>query len=295
MREDDPDNPLGDLAGADLGDEWLESLKSELEPQVAAPARAVVAPQAIAPAPGWAAENTAERVAARNQGEVELLEWRVKDLEQKLASLYEELERKNRDIEELIQRNAAVTRNLDEIQENQGEVDLLRQRIMERENAFGRLEDELKAAVEKHQHQAVQLEEAQVLLAEKAQQNAELLESHQLLQAQLEEAWEKGDQVKVLEGSLAEAQEAARGLDMRAVAAEQSKADLQDDLNAARTEAAELLARIQELESAVGRIRSLEDELASTREQVTFQELTIRNLAEERTGLQADANARMTP
>ena len=30
-RSVDPDNPLGDLSGADLGDEWLESLKAELD------------------------------------------------------------------------------------------------------------------------------------------------------------------------------------------------------------------------------------------------------------------------
>ena len=31
MRVADPDNPLGDLSGADLGEEWLESLKAELD------------------------------------------------------------------------------------------------------------------------------------------------------------------------------------------------------------------------------------------------------------------------
>ena len=298
MREDDPDNPLGDLAGADLGDEWLESLKTELDTE---PVRAVQPPQVIAPAPGWATEASTER-ASRNQGEVELLEWRVKDLELKLAARYEELERKNHDIEELIQRNAAVTRNLDEVQQTQSDVDLLRQRVLDREAAFGRLQDELQDALDEQKHLIDQLEDVNTLLAEKTQQNAELLESHQLLQAQLEEAWEAGSQVKALEGSLAEAQSAARDLEARAGAAEHSRTTLQQDLEAAEhsrtalqqdlaaaaSELAERMVRIQELEGTLGRIPELEAELASAKDQVSFQELSIHNLAEERAGLQAD-------
>jgi CheY-like chemotaxis protein/chromosome segregation ATPase len=304
MKEDDPDNPLGDLAGADLGDEWLESLKAELDgeggaphlgsvpsvPTEAVPAGFVPmesAAKAIAPVAGWANETSAERTI-RNQGEVELLEWRVKDLELKLAAQYAELERKTHEIEDLIQRNAAVTRNLDEYQQTQGETELLKQRCLEQAGESDRLKDDLQDALEEQKRLVDQLEESNVLLAEKTQQNAELLESHQLLQAQLEEAWELGDKVKALEASLGEAQEAARTQEARAALAEQHLADQQADLESARAQALELAGKAQDLEAAQARIQEMEPELTSARDQVSFQEMTIRNLAEERSKLQAE-------
>jgi len=291
MREDDPDNPLGDLAGTDLGDEWLESLKSELEADGSvhvpapppAPILPIVAPQVIAPAPGWATEGP-----ARNQGEIELLEWRVKDLELKLAAQFAELERKNREIEELIQRNAAVTRNLDEVQQTQSEAELLRRKVQEQDAKVGQLQDELQEALNEQTRMVDQLEEVNVLLTEKTEKNTELMESHQLLQAQLEEAWEVGDRVRVLEGSLSESQEAMRTQEARAGVSEQTVRDLQEEMRGARSELAEKLARINELENALGRLKDMEGELTSAREQVSFQDLTIRNLAEERAALQKD-------
>lgn len=288
LKEDDPDNPLGDLAGADLGDEWLESLRSELESEPAAP-RAVAPPPP--PAQGWAMEPVSERLQekpARNEGEVELLEWRVKDLELKLSAQHDELERKTHEIEELIQRNAAVTRNLDEVQHSQGEAEALRRTILERAEGEDRLRGDLQDALDEQKRLVDQLEEATVLLSEKNQQNAELMESHQLMQAQLEEAWEAAGKAKAMEGTLAEAQESLRTREAHAVLAEQHASDLLMELESVRADVSVKQARIQELEGSLGQVAELEAELASAREQVAFQEHTLRNLAEERSNLQAD-------
>ncbi|WP_306598604.1 hypothetical protein [Geothrix sp. 21YS21S-2] len=287
MKEDDPDNPLGDLAGADLGDEWLESLRTELETEPAP------APRTIAPIPGWAAEPPpAPEKPIRNQGEIELLEWRVKDLELKLSAQHDELERKTREIEELIQRNAAVTRNLDDIQHSQGEAEALRHSLQERTAAEDGLRGDLQDALDEQKRLVEQLDEVNALLSEKNQQNAELMESHQLLQAQLEEAWEAAAKVKDLEASLSETQETLRTAGAQAALAEQHSSDLLHELEGVRADAAVKQARIQELEGAQGRVAELEAELASAREQVAFQEQTQRDLAEARAKLEAECAAK---
>ncbi len=287
MKEDDPDNPLGDLAGADLGDEWLESLRTELETEP------VPAPRALAPVAGWAAEPlpTPDK-PVRNQGEIELLEWRVKDLELKLSAQHDELERKTREIEELIQRNAAVTRNLDEVQQSQGEAEALRHSLQERTATEDGLRGDLQDALDEQKRLVDQLDLVNALLAEKSQQNAELLESHQLLQAQLEEAWEAGGQVKGLEGTLSETRETLRTVEAQAALTEQHRSDLLLELEGVRADAAVKQARIQELEGAQGRIAELEAERDSAREQVAFQEATLRDLAEARARLQAECAAK---
>jgi CheY-like chemotaxis protein len=294
MKEDDPDNPLGDLAGSDLGEEWLESLKSELETEAPAAPAPAPPPAAIAPAPGWTAAPMPERAPGRNDGEVELLEWRVRDLEQKLVVHHEEIERKNREIEDLLQRNAAVTRNLDEVQQVHHEAERLRQVISDKEASLARSKEELEAALAEARRTADRLEERDVLLAEAQRKNEELLETHQLLQAQLEEAWETGGKVKALEASLEEAGQALRQAEERVGQAERGRDDAAGErdqarleLEASRSELEARDARVRELEGSLAKVGELEAELASTREQVSFQELTIRNLAEERRDLQA--------
>ncbi|NTV73871.1 MAG: hypothetical protein HGA66_06655 [Holophaga sp.] len=283
MKEDDPDNPLGDLAGADLGDEWLESLRTELETEP------VPAPRAIAPIAGWAAEpQAAPEKPVRNQGEIELLEWRVKDLELKLSAQHDELERKTREIEELIQRNAAVTRNLDDVQHSQGEAEALRHSLQERVAVEDGLRGDLQDALDEQKRLVEQLDEVNALLSEKNQQNAQLMESHQLLQAQLEEAREAAAQVKDLEASLSETRETLRTVGAQAALSEQHSSDLLHELEGVRADAAVKQARIQELEGSQGRVAELEAELASAREQVAFQERTLRDLAEARAKLQAE-------
>ena len=367
LREDDPDNPLGDLAGSDLGDEWLESLRAELEPDLSP---APFAPLPIAPAPVWAA---APERPAPSAGDLELLEWRVKDLELKLVARTDELERKNREIQDLLLSNAAVTRNLDEAQQAQAAAAVLGRKLQEQDAKTGLLETELRDAQDERKRLADLLKDMNAQLQEKAQANADLLETHQLLQAQLDEAWETGGRVPALEASLADAldliqghetqagltaaereehlaglQEAlARIQDLEAVqertaGAERERDDLgrelaearnriqdleavqeraagaereRDDLgrelaeargrirdlealaaraaetmrerDVLRTEMVEKDAWIQELETSQSHVTDLERELASAQDQVSFQELALRKMADERNTLQA--------
>ncbi len=216
----------------------------------------------------------------------------MKDLELKLSAQHDELERKTREIEELIQRNAAVTRNLDEVQQSQGEAEALRHSLQERTATEDGLRGDLQDALDEQKRLVDQLDLVNALLAEKSQQNAELLESHQLLQAQLEEAWEAGGQVKGLEGTLSETRETLRTVEAQAALTEQHRSDLLLELEGVRADAAVKQARIQELEGAQGRIAELEAERDSAREQVAFQEATLRDLAEARARLQAECAAK---
>jgi len=104
----------------------------------------------------------------------------------------------------------------------------------------------------------------------------------------VEEAWEAGNRVPELETALLGAQEALHGFESRALAAEQNCADLREELERARADLAVRGVLAQELEAAQGLLAEREQELASARDQVSFQELALHNLAEERNALQAE-------
>ncbi|BDU78572.1 hypothetical protein [Mesoterricola sediminis] len=300
MREVDPDNPLGDLAGVDLGEEWLESLRSELElPAAPAPAPATpAAPQAIAPAPGWSAPVP----PARNEGEVELLIWRVKDLEQKLAHHFDEAARKDEEIEALRQASAAVTRNLDEAQLGLQASETHRERAEGLEREAERLREDLQDALDEQKRLVEQLDESQEALAEKtlsletlqaAQDVAQerlkdLEEAHGQLQARLEEAEAGAGQVQALEAALAEAREHGAAHEARAAGAEGRAGDLERRLEELEARLAEREAQAAETGAQAERLKTLEAELASAQDQVSFQDLTIHNLVEERNRLREE-------
>jgi CheY-like chemotaxis protein len=131
-RSIDPDNPLGDLGGMDLGDEWLESLRSELE----------VEPEPTpAPASGSAAFSSAAALVGLNRplipithqstqqlpvvpkdaGRIELLEARIKDLESKLVATSNELDGRTQQLKEWERRTAGLEADLAAATERQNQ------------------------------------------------------------------------------------------------------------------------------------------------------------------------------
>jgi len=303
MREPDPDNPLGDLAGVDLGDEWLESLRNELEltmppaPPAAEPPP-VSAAQLIAPAQGWSAPVP----PARNEGEVELLVWRVKDLEQKLAGHFEELARKDQEIAELQATRAMATRNLDEAQTGLQEMEALRASVATVEQENGRLRDDLQDALDEQKRLTEQLDESQTALAARTQsleglqalqdglqeRLRELEEACGQAQTLLEEANEEAGKTGALEAALAEAEARIRAETERAEDLQRQVEDLRNRMEAETARAEAEAARALELGALPERIQALEAELASAQDQVSFQELTLRNHADERDRLQEE-------
>ena len=266
LRSVDPDNPLGDLGGTDLGDEWLESLKSELEidpiPHAAPPpARQSPAPPAqpqIQPVPvatvlGFTrpllplAPPTAQSLPPipKDAGRVELLEARVKDLETKLVTTCDELDRRNQDLAERAGNEAAAQTLFEE-------KTLL---AMELETSLARANAALELAQAAQEQSAQELEElraqeeeARGLLQEKTQLTMDMMESNQLLQAQLAEAREDAER---LSQSQVELQTRAAGLDSRTAELDSRSAELESRIAGQESRIAELESRIAEREARI--------------------------------------------
>lgn len=129
LRAVDPDNPLGDLSGNDMGEEWLDNLKSGIEveapstpaPQILQPpfpiapvpiVPAPIAPALLAPpvpiinlplnpiAAGLLPPPPRPQPVHQDAGKMELLETRVKDLEAKLSEMNTQVEDQKRQIQE---------------------------------------------------------------------------------------------------------------------------------------------------------------------------------------------------
>ncbi len=108
-RSVDPDNPLGDLADTELGDDWLDGLKASVAapPPVPTPAR-----PAPPPAPAAAVPKSARATQPPDTTRAHLLEEQV-------VALREELRLRGQQLQEaedyLHQQIGATTLNLDEI------------------------------------------------------------------------------------------------------------------------------------------------------------------------------------
>jgi len=264
MKLTDPDNPLGDLGGADLGDEWLESLKNELEVETAPSEPPPSAPVPISTVLGYGrpilpqVAQTVSRTPTipKDAGRVELLEARVKDLETKLVSTSDELERKQRELDELV-RNGEAAQSLFE------EKTLL---SMELETRLGKAERALEELRGQEQ-------EARQQLQEKTHLTLDLMESNQLLQAQLAEAKENAERLARTQQELQARNgelESGRGEDQGARERLESElAELRrqlDELAANHDrQQMELLAAIDDREARLGR---MQETLNALREQI---------------------------
>jgi DNA repair exonuclease SbcCD ATPase subunit len=252
MKLADLDNPLGDLGGADLGDEWLESLKNELEvesaPQEPPP---LPLPVPISTVLGYGKPilpQVAQAVSRiptipKDAGRVELLEARVKDLETKLVTSFEDMERKQRELDDLVH-NGEAAQSLFE------EKTLL---SMDLENRLGTTERALEELRGQEQ-------EARERLQEKTRLTLDLMESNQLLQAQLAEAKEEADRSAQALQARAEALESERGEALGA--REQLELELAELRSRVAEQQAnhhrqqmELLAAIDDREGRLGRMQ----------------------------------------
>jgi len=214
MKSVDPDNPLGDLGGSDLGEEWLESLKSELESgsvtrplepppptvQTLNPVSVVLGlARPFSPLPRPAVQKPLP--VPQDAGRVELLEARVRDLETKLVSGAEQLEQASRELADLRRQGEAAQRLFEEktllAMELETQLGAARAAL---EKGGRELDDtrrelggacrELDGARRELEETRQQEEAARAELREKTQLTMDLMESNQLLQAQLAEARE---------------------------------------------------------------------------------------------------------
>jgi CheY-like chemotaxis protein len=241
LKPEDPDNPLGDMGGTDLGDEWLESLRSELEvdavPHVAAPRAEAprVEPAAPAPQPPALAPVSVllglgrpllplpavQYVPAvpKDAGRVELLEARVQDLETKLVALSDEVDHRDRALEELGRQGEAA----------QGLLEERTRAVQELETRLAEAEAARERSVQELEELRQSAEVARNLLAEKNQLAMDVMESNQLLQAQLAEAREEAERLSRSERELlAQVQELETARNDSLAAQEQLQGSLAD-------------------------------------------------------------------
>lgn len=219
----DPDNPLGELVDTELGDDWLDGLKTALDegaPAPAAPPAVVTAAFEIRPepvSPSAVTRNLDMKATAPPDTT------RTRLLEEQVAALHEELRAKDHrlqataaELQQLQRQLSSVTQNLDEMERRNREAEALKQRLAESEAALRRVEEngsrdgealkaQLKEALTERTDLLHQVEELNLQLSEKTQRTIELLKERDRLQHQ---ALELENTLEARGGVLAEAQEA---------------------------------------------------------------------------------------
>jgi DNA-binding response OmpR family regulator len=193
----DPDNPLGELVDTELGDDWLDGLKSVLDGPTPAQASPVL-PAGSGPRPPSPAQTQkldAKATTLAGASRQELLEGQV-------AALQEELHAKDQRLREAeaaalqSQRQLnSVTLNLDELERSNREAEVLKARLAETGLALRGLEEkrgregddaealkaQLKEALNERQELIQQVETLNHQVGEKAQRAIELLKERDRL------------------------------------------------------------------------------------------------------------------
>ncbi|WP_306524088.1 hypothetical protein [Dokdonella sp.] len=221
----DPDNPLGELVDTELGDDWLDGLKSALDEGAPAPAAppphaAITGAFEIRPepvSPSAVTRNLDMKATAPPDTT------RTRLLEEQVAALHEELRAKDHrlqataaELQQLQRQLSSVTQNLDEMERRHREAEALKQKLAESEAALRRVEEsgsrdgealkaQLKEALTERTDLLHQVEELNLQLSEKTQRTIELLKERDRLQHQ---ALELETAVEARDAALAEAREA---------------------------------------------------------------------------------------
>lgn len=226
----DPDNPFGELGDTELGDDWLDGLKSALE----APAPAPVP----APAPAPPAAPARSAAPAEDPERLRQLEAQVAELRAQLEARDRQLRTAEAELQDLRQHAHSVTVNLDEQGRREQEAEGLRARLAEAEARAA----EAKAQADQAREQA---DAAQAQAAEaKAQADA--------AQVQIDQAKAQADAAKAqADAAVARAERAeARVEAAEAEARGRTEAEAQGQRELEAREAA-LAAKQAELEAAL--------------------------------------------
>jgi chromosome segregation ATPase len=184
----DPDNPLGELVDTELGDDWLDGLKSALD-SPAAPAAPVFGVR-----PPSAAQ-TAHLDAKADAGLARQWEEQVAALQEELRAKTQRLAAAEAEAQQLQRQMNSVTLNLDELERSTREAETLKARLAETEAALRSLEAtkgrdtegsealkaQLKEALTERTELIHQVETLNHQVGEKAQRAIELLKERDRL------------------------------------------------------------------------------------------------------------------
>jgi len=245
----DPDNPLGELVDAELGDDWLDGLKTSLDDPLAGASSGPAfgghpAPPSLASHPEPRMESTLEVPPDSRH---------MRLLEEQIASLHEELRARDQRILEAeaqaqqFQRQLnSVTLNLDELERSNREAETLRARLAETESALGSLEEnrsrdgetgetlkaQLKEALLERTDLIQQVETLNHQVGEKAQRAIELLKERDRLLHENMDLEPYRARAGELEAALAAREEALARSQQELEASRQAQAQLNATLEA---------------------------------------------------------------
>jgi DNA repair exonuclease SbcCD ATPase subunit len=251
----DPDNPLGELVDTELGDDWLDGLKSALEEGGAVPApppphAAITAAFEIRPEPVSPSAVTRnldmKATAPPDTTRTRLLEEQVAALHQELRAKDQRLQATAAELLQLQRQLSSVTQNLDEMERRNREAEDLKHRLAEAEVGLRRLEEngsrdgetlktQLKEALTERTDLLHQVEALNLQLGEKTQRTIELLKERDRLQHQV---LELETTLEAREGALAEAREAQAQLNTTLEGVVEKQAGLEELHQAALLEVA---------------------------------------------------------
>ncbi len=240
----DPDNPLGELVDTELGDDWLDGLKSALDGP--APASAPV----FGVRPSSSVQTThldAKATAPPDTSRVRLLEEQVKALhdelrakEQRLAAADQRLQAAEAEAQQVQRQLNSVTLNLDELERSNREAETLKARLAETQAALRGLEEsrgregesaetlkaQLKEALTERTELIQQVETLNHQVGEKSQRAIELLKDRDRLLRESLDLEPFQAKVQELEPALAAKEEALLAKQQELEAALESQGQL---------------------------------------------------------------------
>jgi DNA-binding response OmpR family regulator len=192
-RTMDPDNPFGELVDTELGDDWLDSLKSSVESPEVAPVPQMFA--AMPDSPVQTLHLDAMATAPHDTTRARLLEEQVAALHEELHAKDLRLQNSEAELQQIQRQLNSVTLNLDDLERSNRESEALRARLAETEAALRNLEEskgregdsvetlqaQLREALEERAGLIQQVETLNQQVGEKAQRAIELLKERDRL------------------------------------------------------------------------------------------------------------------
>jgi DNA-binding response OmpR family regulator len=176
----DPDNPLGELADFELGEDWLDGLKGTLDGPSEAPFAAppFEAP-AAAPSPAfhpeaWTMDPPDDTHVLALEEQIASLLADLQERDQGLAATRQRLQSAETELEQIRRETSSVTLNLDELERSHRESEALTARLADLERFRAQAEALQAALAARDEELAHQRQELDVARAAKAQLGATL-------------------------------------------------------------------------------------------------------------------------
>lgn len=190
----DPDNPLGELVDTELGDDWLDGLKSVLDSPTPAQATSTVF-GVRSPSPAQTIDLGAKPITQPDAGRLGILETQVTALQEELHAKDQRLKEADAAAQHSQRQLNSVTLNLDELERSNREAETLKARLVETGLALRGLEEmrgregddaealkaQLTATLNERQELIQQVETLNHQVGEKAQRAIELLKERDRL------------------------------------------------------------------------------------------------------------------